>query len=50
MGSLVWLALAGLKWLLFAVVVVLGVGKVAARLASWTVNNVCQGESWNIPP
>ena len=40
---LVWLALAGLKWSLFVVVVLLGVGKAVARLASWIVNNICEG-------
>ena len=40
---LVWLVLAGLKWSLFVVVVLLGVGKAVASLASWIVNNICEG-------
>lgn len=42
MGFLV-LTVAGLKWLLLSVVLVLGVGKAIARVASWVVNNACQG-------
>lgn len=43
MGFMAWLALAGLKWSLLAAVVVLGLGKVIARLVTLVVNAGCRG-------
>lgn len=40
------LTLTGLRLLLLAVVLVLGVGKAIARVASWVFNNACQGGCW----
>lgn len=37
------LALAGVKWVLLSVVIVLAVGKAIARVVLWVVNNACQG-------
>lgn len=44
MGMLVFV-LGSLKWALLCFVLVLGVGKAIARVASWVANNACQGES-----
>lgn len=46
MGLLVWLGLAGFKWLLLAIVTVLGLGKTAAWLASRVVNAFAPGLSF----
>lgn len=45
MGLAALSALVGLKYLLFFGVVLLGLGKVLARLTSWTINTACQGEA-----